>query len=143
MHSALTKSIFRCNVDRLNLLRGSLPLEGEWSEVWLKIDKVIDQLHIKNHKVCKSIENKNTIKCEHSHNTIILEGWLQGKICTRQSDCRLPGSQPYGVWANLLLARYLFGQQIKSIFYLFFKDALRKCWTVCLKLTFTSSCTVW
>jgi hypothetical protein len=33
------------------MLRGSLPLEGDWSEVWLKIDKVIDQLHIKNHKV--------------------------------------------------------------------------------------------
>jgi hypothetical protein len=40
------------------MLRGSLPLEGDWSEVWLKIDKVIDQLHIKNHKVSKSILSK-------------------------------------------------------------------------------------
>ena len=41
----------RCNVDRLKLLRDALPLEGEFPEVWLKINKIIDNLHIKNHKV--------------------------------------------------------------------------------------------
>ena len=41
----------RCNVDRLLILREALPLDGEFSHVWLRINKVIDQLHIGNHKV--------------------------------------------------------------------------------------------
>ena len=44
----------RCNVDRLKLLKKALPLVGKFSEIWLDIGKVIDPLHIKNHKVRKS-----------------------------------------------------------------------------------------
>ena len=43
----------RCNVDRLKILREALPLVGQFSEIWLKIGKVIDPLHIKNHKVIR------------------------------------------------------------------------------------------
>ena len=43
-----------CNVDRLKLLKKALPLVGKFSEIWLNIGKVIDPLHIKNHKVRKS-----------------------------------------------------------------------------------------
>jgi hypothetical protein len=32
-------------------MRAPLPLEGEFSNVWSKIEKVIDPLHVKNHKV--------------------------------------------------------------------------------------------
>ena len=39
-----------CNLEHLNLLRDSLPLDGERSQVWLKKNKVIDGLHIKKHK---------------------------------------------------------------------------------------------
>ena len=43
--------IFRCNLDRLKLLRDKLPLDGKYSEVWLGVNKLIDPLHLKNHKV--------------------------------------------------------------------------------------------
>ena len=42
---------FRCNVDRLLFLRERLPLDGDMAEVWMRINKVIDPLHISNHKV--------------------------------------------------------------------------------------------
>ena len=46
-----------CNVDRMRLLSGPLPLEGEFANIWLKVTKVIDPLHVKNHKrqECKEI----------------------------------------------------------------------------------------
>ena len=37
-------------MDRLRLLRSPLPLEGEFQNIWSKIEKVIDPLHVKNHK---------------------------------------------------------------------------------------------
>ena len=43
--------IYRCNIDRLKLMRKPLPLEGDMKYVWQKIQKVIDPLHISNHKV--------------------------------------------------------------------------------------------
>ena len=39
-----------CNVDRLRMLRDPLPLEGEFSNIWQKVTKCIDSLHISNHK---------------------------------------------------------------------------------------------
>ena len=38
-------------MDRLKLLRDKLPLDGKYSEVWLGVNKLIDPLHLKNHKV--------------------------------------------------------------------------------------------
>ena len=43
--------IYRCNVDRLKWMKKPLPLEGDLKYVWQKIQKVIDPLHISNHKV--------------------------------------------------------------------------------------------
>ena len=40
-----------CNVDRLKLLQKPLPLPGHMGLMWQKIQKVIDPLHIDNHKV--------------------------------------------------------------------------------------------
>ena len=39
-----------CNLDRLQLLREKLPLDGALSDLWLDINKVIDPLHLSNHK---------------------------------------------------------------------------------------------
>ena len=46
-----------CNVDRMRFLSAPLPLEGEFSNVWSKVTKVIDPLHVKNHKrsECKEV----------------------------------------------------------------------------------------
>ena len=38
-------------MDRLKVLRDVLPLDGDFAHVWLRINKVIDQLHLANHKV--------------------------------------------------------------------------------------------
>jgi len=39
-----------CHVDRLKLLRNLLPLAEPFPPIWLKVKKIIDDLHIKNHK---------------------------------------------------------------------------------------------
>ena len=39
-----------CNVNRLIAARSPVPLPKPFDEMWLKIKKVIDRLHLKNHK---------------------------------------------------------------------------------------------
>ena len=52
-----------CHVDRLKLLRGPLPLAEPFSNIWLKIRKVIDDLHIKNHKEpCPTVYSPSIVK---------------------------------------------------------------------------------
>ena len=67
-HSYKFLKLDRCNVDRLRILRTPLPLEGDFSNVWSGIGKVIDPLHVKNHKVISIIivqhfEILNKIPC--------------------------------------------------------------------------------
>ena len=52
-----------CNLDRIKLLKQKLPLDGEESDIWLKINKVIDPLHLKNHK---------RVECHQMYNPDIL-----------------------------------------------------------------------
>ena len=40
----------------MKLMQKPLPLEGEMKNVWAKIGKVIDPLHICNHKVSLRLE---------------------------------------------------------------------------------------
>ena len=65
-----------CNIDRLRMFREPLPLDGEFANVWNKINKCIDSLHISNHKreECKTkyapekvksvIPDANLMSCE-------------------------------------------------------------------------------
>ena len=39
-----------CNIDNLKAARGKLPLLSPYDELWAKITKIIDSLHIRNHK---------------------------------------------------------------------------------------------
>ena len=70
-----------CNLEHLNLLRDSLPLDGERSQVWLKKNKVIDGLHIK-----KTQETR-------------VQDWL----CTKSSCSWFSRSRSHGPGANILL----------------------------------------
>ena len=64
-----------CHVDRLILLRNLLPLAEPFPPIWLKVKKIIDDLHIKNHKppcdvtyspelVKESFPEANLMTCE-------------------------------------------------------------------------------
>ena len=52
------------NVDQLKLLREPLPLAGPFANIWLGVNKVIDPLHIKNHKrpECKTLYSPDNVK---------------------------------------------------------------------------------
>ena len=52
-----------CNLDRLHMLRNKLPLEGALSDLWLDVNKVIDPLHLPNHKrpECHQLYNPDTL----------------------------------------------------------------------------------
>ena len=51
-----------CHVDTLKLLSDELSLPEPFDKVWLKINKIIDPLHIRNHKQAKCKENYNPEK---------------------------------------------------------------------------------
>ena len=55
-----------CNVDRLKLLQGLLPLPAPFSTIWMDVKKVIDPLHIKNHKnpECHTKYSPEAVKTE-------------------------------------------------------------------------------
>ena len=63
-----------CHLDNLRVARKPLPLPGDLSHIWMDINKIIDCLHIKNHKDprCKEKytpeklagEDLNTMSCE-------------------------------------------------------------------------------
>ena len=60
---AKVATLFLCHVDRLKLLRDALPLAQPFSDIWLKIRKCIDDLHIKNHKApCDTVYSPNMVK---------------------------------------------------------------------------------
>ena len=46
-----------CNLDSLKVARSPLPLPGDLKYIWQDIGKVIDDLHIKNHKNPKVMRN--------------------------------------------------------------------------------------
>ena len=53
-----------CHIDCLNLLKGPLSLPAPFHEMWLKIKKVIDPLHLKNHirPDCKVLFNPESVR---------------------------------------------------------------------------------
>ena len=53
-----------CNLDRLKAVQKPLPLPPPFKNIWLKINKVIDRLHIRNHKrpECKTKYSSDLLK---------------------------------------------------------------------------------
>ena len=56
-----------CHVDELKLLNEPLSLEFPYSDMWQKINKIIDPLHIKNHsrEKCQELYNPERVKVDH------------------------------------------------------------------------------
>merc|ERR1711970_726464 len=80
-----------CNIDRLKLLQAPLSIDGDFSLVWKRINKVIDSLHIKNHthslchiqnnpeKVKEVYPDANLMTCEQTHFHILLHCLVNGR----------------------------------------------------------------
>ena len=53
-----------CHVDNLRVAKNPLPLPGDLSHLWLDVNKIIDSLHIKNHKdkTCQKKYNPSNLK---------------------------------------------------------------------------------
>ena len=113
----------RCNVDRLKLLRLPLPLPGDMKLIWQKIQKVIDPLHIANHKVLSPF------------NSCIVNSLLYVKCrdqnagnCTHHQKLQLTTLMP--TW-------WLVKNCLPGL------DDLRKFWIVWQRITATFSCIGW
>ena len=48
-----------CNLDNMKVARQPLPLQQPFDKLWLLIRKVIDRLHLRNHKKSKCKEDYN------------------------------------------------------------------------------------
>lgn len=55
-----------CHIDELKLLQKPLALPDQFSDIWLKINKVIDPLHIKNHTrlKCKELYDPEKVRVQ-------------------------------------------------------------------------------
>ena len=65
-----------CHLDNLRVARKPLPLPGDLKFLWLDIKKIIDTLHIHNHKdpKCHQLYNPDQLKEENpSYNTMSCE----------------------------------------------------------------------
>ena len=53
-----------CNVDRMTVAKQPLPIRPPYDKLWLQVNKVIDKLHLKNHKNprCKELYNPESVK---------------------------------------------------------------------------------
>ena len=71
-----------CHVDHLKIAQKPLPLPAPFQSIWLDITKIIDSLHIKNHrdKRCHELYHPDKIKETHPDvNTMCCEqtfAWL-------------------------------------------------------------------
>lgn len=55
-----------CHLDGLRAAKNLLPLPSPWDKAWISVNKIIDKLHIKNHKdnTCKEKYNPSGLKEE-------------------------------------------------------------------------------
>lgn len=53
-----------CNVDKMIVAKKPLPISPPYDKLWLHVNKVIDKLHLKNHKNprCKEMYNPEALK---------------------------------------------------------------------------------
>lgn len=71
-----------CHLDNLKVAKKPLPLPGYFEHLWMDIQKIIDSLHIMNHKDrrCREKYNPEKLKKEHPEmNTMCCEqtfAWL-------------------------------------------------------------------
>ena len=72
----------KCHLNNLKVAKKPLPLPGHLSQLWFDVKKIIDSLHISNHKdqACKEMYSPAKIKEDHPNfNTMCCEqtfAWL-------------------------------------------------------------------
>ena len=56
-----------CHLDDLKVAMKPLPLQGHFEHLWMDITKIIDSLHIANHKdrLCREAYNPEQLNKEH------------------------------------------------------------------------------
>lgn len=62
-----------CHLDNLKAVEDNLPLPAPFDMMWKKIKKIIDRLHIQNHKDPKCQELYHPSKIPEEYNTMIAE----------------------------------------------------------------------
>ena len=63
-----------CHLDNLKMAKKPLPLPVDWQHVWLDITKIIDSVHIGNHRDrrCREQYSPQQLKKEHPHMNTVL-----------------------------------------------------------------------
>lgn len=82
-----------CHLDCLRAAQAPLPLPAPYCEMWQKVTKIIDSLHIKNHKDPKCLEKYTParVKEEHPHyNTMVCEQTFVWLSRFKKIVCSMP-----------------------------------------------------
>ena len=64
-----------CHVDSLRVATSEFPLSENLKKIWIKVKKIIDRLHLRNHKndVCQTKYNADKILGPNTYNTLAAE----------------------------------------------------------------------
>ena len=78
-----------CHVDSLKIAKKDLPFPAPLDKSWLRINKVIDRLHISNHKDswCKQLYSADKIPPE--YNTMACEQTFVWASCLKKIVCAM------------------------------------------------------
>ena len=82
-----------CNVCKMLCVKKPLPLEPPFDKMWLKITKVIDRLHLRNHKskLCHEIYSPELLKEKHPNlNTPVAEQVFTWSARFKKILCAMP-----------------------------------------------------
>ena len=82
-----------CHLDGLRAAKNPLPLPSPWDKAWIPVNKIIDKLHIKNHKdnTCKEKYNPSGLIEEMpGANTMAAEQTFVWLSCFKKILCPMP-----------------------------------------------------
>jgi len=97
-----------CNLDRLKVAKKPLPLEPPYDQLWLKITKVIDRLHIKNHKGrhCKTRYSAEPLKEKFPQlNTPVAEQTFVWAARFKKIFCAMPKNRAMFFYHRMVVRR--------------------------------------
>lgn len=97
-----------CNLDRLLVARKPLPLTPPYDKMWLKITKLIDRLHMKNHKGkdCKTKYSADSLKEKFPElNTPVAEQTFVWAARYKKIFCAMPKNRSLFFYHRMVVRR--------------------------------------
>ena len=97
-----------CNVDSMRIARTSLPIQSPYDRIWLNVNKVIDDLHMRNHKRQQCREKYSTESVRESCpglNTPVAEQTFTWAARFKKIICAMPQRHAFFYYHRMVTRR--------------------------------------